>query len=564
MSPHEELEDVVRSSRVTTTEARDEQIVALAEAHLARARGKRKLARALMVAAVVLIVASIGFVIWNRDREPTGSGDTQLALETGTEHSLPKKEEPRNDALRLGWPRTVGIDETLRASVLVAKLELTSEIANGTVHAKVLQVLKGEAKLLGAAIKVHSNPYSNVLPISARTFLCAQSMTYIEKVKGSCWLVPLKKKGQDYRNSFSEGLHGTRVPKARTAKKGAKPEGAVRDELLAALDAKSAAIRHDAISALRNWNGMNLKKPSDRLWKDPKVAARLLRVARDPDERVRWTLAWMIPESAGAAGEKTLFRLLFDPVRMVRQPASHHLKKRGHDEIADALKQITDYQLDERLGKVLTVTNARSRKFDARGLTNTLKMLATHQQWQIRADQAWQLGQLAATEKITTALLLALDEDEHFEVRRWACWSLGRVSEKCLQPNVVKALTQHATSDDEDGRVRVMAATSLHGLGNGRGYDLLVAFTKGKDTRAAVQSLETLAASGTKQVLDVLLAATKDEREVVRAFATAHLHRCQRFARHQINAKLTDLTKDKSPLVRAAVEVACEKMLRVR
>ena len=98
----------------------------------------------------------------------------------------------------------------------------------------------------------------------------------------------------------------------------------------------------------------------------------------------------MIPKTAGAAGQKLLFRLLFDPVRLVRQPASYHLKRRGHADIAAALKQVTDYQLDDRTSKMSA--GAFLRKLDARGLENAVRTLAGHEQWEVRAREAWLLG----------------------------------------------------------------------------------------------------------------------------------------------------------------------------
>ncbi len=156
--------------------------------------------------------------------------------------------------------------------------------------------------------------------------------------------------------------------------------------------------------------------------------------------------------------------------------------------------------------------------------------------------------------------MTSIEDDEHFEVRRWALWSLGRVAGESDKPAVIKVLVKHARGDDEDGRLRVMAAESLRTLGDPRGYELLVGITKQADTRAAVQALEILATTGTKGVLDVLLAATKDKRAVLRAFATVNLPSFKAFARHQIDSKLADLRKDESPLVHAAVEIASAKM----
>jgi len=141
------------------------------------------------------------------------------------------------------------------------------------------------------------------------------------------------------KNIFPPGIRGTRVSKADVdPKKWAAAKNTLERlklELLNALDDADANTRHSAIKGLRRWDGQRLSQepPGGPLWKDRRAAARILAASRDPDSRVRWVVAWMIPKEAGAEGERTLVRLLSDPHRETRKVAAFVLRRRGREDL---------------------------------------------------------------------------------------------------------------------------------------------------------------------------------------------------------------------------------------
>ena len=137
---------------------------------------------------------------------------------------------------------------------------------------------------------------------------------------------------------FPPYISGTRVSKADVDPKKWAAKNTLERlklELLTALDDPDADTRHSAIKGLRMWGGHLFS--GGPLWKDQRAAARILAAGRDPDWRVRWVVAWMIPKEAGKEGERALVRLLSDKHRDVRQVAASVLRRRGRGDLVKPL-----------------------------------------------------------------------------------------------------------------------------------------------------------------------------------------------------------------------------------
>ena len=209
----------------------------------------------------------------------------------------------------------------------------------------------GDQTLVGRLITLEPIPWSGRTGWLVRTCM---SVTNVQgnNAPGSHWLVALKKHGEGdaarYRNPMGEGLAGARVPaKLAPIPEGGEAADAILAELLAALDDPSATIRESAMKVLDAGTAPSSGSRERRSGATRTVAARLLALAEDPADQVRWLLAWMIPPDAGEAGEAVLIRFLFDDSRLVRQPAQSHLEGRGHAEIVAEMKKLVDHRLDE-------------------------------------------------------------------------------------------------------------------------------------------------------------------------------------------------------------------------
>ncbi len=258
-----------------------------------------------------------------------------------------------------GLPGALDAEQTVAKSPLIYKLRLTQvlEDLQGKVfshkdtadreillEAKVLRVLKGDPKAAGQRVvlvwdTLRGGPHLEsclnaeyVLPKHATSgeAFYLMALTPAEPATDAEGRPRLK-------NVFSPDIRGTRVSKAdvdpqqwATAK---KPLERLKLELLSALDDADGNTRHGAIKGLRRWDGQKLSEepPGGPLWKDEPAAARILAASTDPDWRVRWVVAWMIPKEAGQEGEKALVRLLSDTHRDVRQVAESVLRRRGQE-----------------------------------------------------------------------------------------------------------------------------------------------------------------------------------------------------------------------------------------
>jgi hypothetical protein len=275
-----------------------------------------------------------------------------------------------------GRPGVLGAEQTVAKSPLIYKLRLTQvlEDLQGKVfhgnkdtapreillEAEVLRVFKGDPKTAGQrVVLVWDTRVGGV----ARFDSCLRAEQVLpERATGGeafylMALTPVQPatdaEGRPRLKSvFPPGITGTRVSKAEVdPKKWATAKSTLERlklELLSALDDPDADTRHSAIKGLRRWDGQNLsgEPPGGPLWKDERAAGRILAASTDPDWRVRWVVAWMIPREAGEEGEKALVRLLSDTHRDVRQVAASVLRRRGRD---DLLKPLLDAWLREKV-----------------------------------------------------------------------------------------------------------------------------------------------------------------------------------------------------------------------
>jgi len=267
-----------------------------------------------------------------------------------------------------GLPGVLDAEQTIAKSPLIYKLRLTrvlddlqrkvfshKDTAKREIllEAEVLRVFKGDPKTAGQRVVLVWDTRVGGVP---RWDSCLHAEQVLPKraTSGEAFylmaLTPAEPataaEGRPrLKNIIHPGISGTRVSKAEvdpakwaTAK---NPLERLKLELLGALDDPDADTRHSAIKGLRRWGGHLFS--GGPLWKDKRAAERILAASKDPDWRVRWVVAWMIPEDAGDEGKKALVRLRSDTHQNVRQVAAHVLRKRGQEEPANKL-------LDEPLG----------------------------------------------------------------------------------------------------------------------------------------------------------------------------------------------------------------------
>lgn len=438
--------------------------------------------------------------------------------------------------------------KSIAASLQVAETVAKVKVVEG-LRVEVLRVYgDGDEALVGRTITLEPIPWNGKTGIALRACLSVTNLLG-NNTPGSHWLMALKQHGQGetavYRNPLGDGLLGARVRAENAALPKNDAAGAVLAELLAALDDPDAAVRESALTVLRGWDGPFFPKPGATLWRDEAIAARLLKLADDPADQVRWLLAWMIPTEAGDDGEAVLFRFLFDDARLVRQPAQSHLERRGHVDLVAAIKALHDYRLDEWTSTLMQ--RHLDRKMRPATITSNIAKMHGGDDERSRSQAAWMLGLQEPNPEITSGLIEALP-DEEFEVRRWAAWSLGRVGGE----GAAKALT--TCSNDVHPLVRVQIGRSLVALGERRaGLELLRALATAGDARAAAQSIDALAQIGGIEALDALATAVRDKRAAIRAYAGAALPKFVGVAEHQVAALRGDLREDEHVLVRAAV-----------
>jgi HEAT repeat protein len=235
--------------------------------------------------------------------------------------------------------------------------------------------------------------------------------------------------------------------------------------------------------------------------------------------------------------------MLFDPDRMVRQPARRTLGKRGFAELAGPAQEVVDYNLDERLSDFpLQSWTAIYGRADGTMISSFKNKQST-----FREAAAWMAGVFQrrdVLEQLTEAL-----QDEQFKVRRGAAWSLGMLGGEGVPEALTEALA------DEEGRVRVMAAWALAKLGDDRGFESLADLLADPDARSATQAAEMLGRLDGQQAVGLLLAALEDERPAVRGFGVIALRPFLNGKQAEVIRKSLDsMANDKSAFVRAAVD----------
>jgi hypothetical protein len=273
--------------------------------------------------------------------------------------------KPAASGSEAGLAGALDAEQTVAKSPIIYKLRLTQVLedlqgkvfrhndtaeAEILLEAEVLRVFKGDPKAAGQRVvlvwdTVRSGP---------RLYSCLHAEQVVPKhVAGgeTVYLMaltpaepPTDAEGRlRLKNIFCLDIMGTRVSKADVdPKKRATAKNTLEQlklELLSALDDPDANTRHSAIKGLRRWDGQKLSEepPGGPLWKDGRAAARILAASRDPDWRVRWVVAWMIPKEAAEEGEKALVRLLSDTHREIRQVAAFVLRRRGREDLVKPL-----------------------------------------------------------------------------------------------------------------------------------------------------------------------------------------------------------------------------------
>ena len=452
------------------------------------------------------------------------------------------------------------IDQTLIRADAVVRVGFTEPYKPGdgpeliVFDAVVERVLFGEGLQVGAEIALEQQPWADNLRWAPHSCINQTSLLHGARLRGTSWLIAVKRLGDlkeesnRYTIPWPDGLLGTRLDKELVGA-GAVGREAILAELLASLDSKDPVVRRSVMKALRGWEGLRFPPQHSALWEDPAVARRLLALADDPDDSVRWQLGFMIPANAGEAGEQQLFRFLFDPTPLVRQPARMQLVSRGFDEMIAAAEVAEDLLFEEWTAPTVQETYGWHRTLTGWEIEQLLAQCGDEDA-RSRAEAAWRLGFQRANPKALEALSRALSDDS-WEVRRWAAAAIGRLEAVELKA----ALLAHDESQaaKPDPRVRVQIGGALLRIGQVRpGLDELRKVCAQAPARAVVQALSELARHGGVQALAVVAEAVRDQRPVVRAFAGANLHRFAQHAEHQVAALRGDLRDDEHPLVRAA------------
>lgn len=526
------------------------------------------------LAAAAMFVIGLGIVVWEMmDSPPRPAGPSSVDVAGANEGKLGRDPsvvagkvafmKKRVPTLALGIPRVLGVKETVAQSPVVAKVRLHSYSLGSsvTVVGKVVEVLKGREVRPGDDVEIAGRVDDGRLGVALRSALSADRFpAYGEESVSGLVLFPLAL-AKPLRTGIGAirlnialgfGVEGTRVaaePQLAVTPPSVSNEDVVsriRRDLFHALAHGTVEVRRSALTALRDWDGNFFGDPPPSLWKNPTDAKVLFKATRDPDPKVRWLSAWVIPESAGDAGEDALLRMLFDDDRMVRQPAAHHLRKRLGGADAAAILSIADYTLDEQEARVFAPV------LDLKEVQSHAAIAARGARWQTRLDAVRNLSRLRPRPEVGRLLRHSLD-DPHVEVRRMAALGL-----KLHQSDATRLALGEAL-EDEDGRVQVMAARGLLEQNDPRGLRRLIEIAGGKDVRAAAQAAEALQQTPDPAAAIALIALTRSAPDIVRAFAAKALqsHRKGRHAA-EVQARLTALETDGSRLVRAAARRALE------
>ena len=289
----------------------------------------------------------------------------------GQLNAVAKSEPAAGRGSKAGLPGALAAEQTVAKSPLIYKLRLTRvlEDLQGKVfhhndtadreillEAEVLRVFKGDPKTAGQRVVLVWDTRAGGVP-RFESCLHAENVLPTHATGSKAFYLMALTPAQPatdaqgrprLKSIFPPGMRGTRVSKADVDPKKQAPTKnpleRLKLELLSALDDPDADTRHSAIKGLRRWGGHLFS--GGPLWKDQRAAARILAASRDPDWRVRWVVAWMIPKEAAEEGEKALVRLLSDTHRDVRQVAASELRRRGRE---DLLKPLLDDWLREKV-----------------------------------------------------------------------------------------------------------------------------------------------------------------------------------------------------------------------
>jgi len=588
MRTEQEIEALLRQGWPAATPALDERILTDAFAALDEAAAQRRphhlawAAAAVGAAAIVLLAVVIVRHPRGRPAVPgSDPADAALALRGDQGEAVP----PSRDSCLVATarPRMMGAREIVLEAPLIYKVRVIDDVSADAstppvFEAEVLRVFKGDVKAQGTPVLLVRNEdlvedfedpraAARLGGIGRALEPCiARSRPRV----GAVCLVPLAPavhRVDDVgrarlRNPFSPEIRVTLVSKTDVDPEAwaAWSAGNIVDiverlklELLNALDDPEADVRWSAICALLFWEGEGPVR-TWALWRDKEAFQRILKAAEDPDWRVRYWVAAMIPKEADKQADEVLVRLLFDRVPAVRVPAKRGLRRRGRGDVVEALEALVDREKGDGLRALWPAGSFSGRTPTERYAKHDTARLIRRLRRSHSPDAAHALGTRKGSREAVDALIEAMNDDEHPEARCAAAQSLGLLGGEAA----TEALA--AVGDTEDGRVRLMALRSLARLADPRGIDRLIAMLKDPEPRRAVQAADALGEIGTEKAVVPLLAAAKHERAVVRGFAAIALAALSEGPHaKEIHSTFDRLAKDASPFVRAAATVAKER-----
>ncbi len=240
-------------------------------------------------------------------------------------------------------------------------------------------------------------------------------------------------------------------------------------------------------------------------YKDERTFARLLELAQDNDDYVRWKAA----DSLAKLGDKRAVPILKEV--LIKTKGDKNLR----EYVGEALYKLGDKSLIpfwiECLSEQdpwLTELFVRAIvKYDYRGKEASdilIKDLESKNE-KIKICAAYALAYTEEPKAYKDLLKLLVDNS--FEVRQMAILALGHIGNKDATPYLILAL------DDENNRIRIAAYYSLYRLGDPRGaFGIIDALTKEKDDRLRQYAVVTLGKIKAKDAVPILLVIL-DEQE---------------------------------------------------
>lgn len=445
----------------------------------------------------------------------------------------------RSSTARLGFPVTLSLEESMARVQLVAIVRVPVDPRKGALACEVLRVYRGDATLEGASVEITADPDPD--PVVRGPL----GTTRLRDAPGGFALVALAHDAgtnpeATWTTWGSSYLEGTLVAAATVADRGES----VVDALATTLRIGSPAERVSAAMTSAKVRGY----PATQSVPPGALRSALLGGLSDRDSLVRWQCGLALREEVGEDIAAAMRVALFDPCRLVRQPARLFFEARGDDEAIAFSLGLTDDALDANSSETL------ERMFgeDPNRLEIDTTLFSAPQAL-LREQAAWKAARTPVRREIQEALIGLLGDDDP-AVRRAAAWSLGTASSG-VEESVIAALAD--VLDDDDPRVGASAARSLALLRDERGARWLTFFCESAEDVVALQAVEFLGEVGDARNLGTLEDLGSHPRPAIRAFAAlATAQIVTRSGRTDIETRLESASRDPSPLVRIAARIA--------